>query len=70
MKKAIPSTGQITEAIWHDRMGWKPSSMELDIANCKKLEARGLHGRCGWCPQHNIPRKECGCYQDGYHTGQ
>lgn len=42
------------------RMGREPVDDDLERVNCPHTGAIG-HWHCGWCPEHDEPRFECGC---------
>lgn len=50
----------VTEVMFEQATGRKPVDDDLERANCESAGQAGHHS-CGWCPEHHLPRFECGC---------
>ena len=45
---------------FEEKVGRAPIHDDLERVNCPDAGELG-HWYCGWCPEHDKPRFECGC---------
>lgn len=50
------------------KTGRDPEQDDLERVNCAKA-GQILHWQCGWCPEHDNPRFECGCRAKAIQSG-